>query len=454
LIVVEQRQLSLAGYVIDNRWELAVALLSRQTPTPVRFDFLSAVLESEDLLMSDAWRLQRFCFALTVTCALAACGGGGDSSTTTQTNRAPVIGGTPPTTATVGSSYVFTPTAGDPDGDTLTFSISGKPSWATFDTATGQLTGTPGAAGTFNNIVITVSDGQAAMALNAFTITVQAAGGGGNSPPTISGNPPTSATEGQTYSFTPTASDPDGDPLNFSITGRPSWAVFNPADGQLTGTPGSSDVRTFSNIVISVSDGQTTRSLAAFSITVAASGGNTNTPPTISGNPPTSVLQDSAYSFTPTANDADGDTLTFAVAGLPSWAAFNTNNGRISGTPTGTDVGTSGNIAISVTDGQATAFLTPFTITVVAVATGSATLNWQPPTQNTDGTTLTDLAGFKVYWGTSQGTYPNTVTLNNPGLTSYVVDQLTPATWYFVTTAFNKAGLESDRSNVASKTIP
>jgi len=85
--------------------------------------------------------------------------------------------------------------------------------------------------------------------------------------------------------------------------------------------------------------------------------------------------------------------------------------------------------------------------------TGSATLSWIPPTSNTDGSPLLNLAAYRVYWGTAAGSYPNTVTLNNPGLATYVVEGLAPATWYFTVTAVNSAGVESSFSNVVSKTI-
>jgi fibronectin type 3 domain-containing protein len=97
--------------------------------------------------------------------------------------------------------------------------------------------------------------------------------------------------------------------------------------------------------------------------------------------------------------------------------------------------------------------LPAFSIQVVALATGSATLSWTPPTQNTDGSPLSNLAGYRVYWGQTQGNYSNSVTVGNAGLSRYVVDQLTPATWYFTVTALNAAGIESAFSNVATKTI-
>ena len=66
---------------------------------------------------------------------------------------------------------------------------------------------------------------------------------------------------------------------------------------------------------------------------------------------------------------------------------------------------------------------------------------------------MTNLSGYKVYWGNAAGDYPNSVTLNNSGLASYVVENLGPGTYYFVVTAFNSAGTESQFSNAASKTI-
>jgi hypothetical protein len=106
-----------------------------------------------------------------------------------------------------------------------------------------------------------------------------------------------------------------------------------------------------------------------------------------------------------------------------------------------------------VSDGKATASLPAFAVTVQAIALGSATLSWTPPTQNTDGSPLTNLSGYRIYWGTTQGSYPNSVTVSNPGLTSYVVESLVPGTYFFTATALNSSGVESGFSGVASKTI-
>lgn len=113
--------------------------------------------------------------AIVLSATLAACGGGGGGSDTpAPTNAAPSISGMPATSLNVGETYSFTPTASDPDGDTLTFSIENQPLWATFDEATGTLSGNPAASniGSADNINITVSDGRLTDTLSAFSIAV------------------------------------------------------------------------------------------------------------------------------------------------------------------------------------------------------------------------------------------------------------------------------------------
>ncbi|HEX6994970.1 MAG TPA: putative Ig domain-containing protein [Gammaproteobacteria bacterium] len=178
-----------------------------------------------------------------------------------------------------------------------------------------------------------------------------------------------------------------------------------------------------------------------------------NSPPTISGTPPTTVLEETPYLFVPSAGDADGDILHFSIANLPRWAAFEPTTGRLEGTPSSADVGTYEDVRISVTDGADDAHLQPFSITVTAVARGAVELSWLAPTENVDGSPLTDLAGYKIYWGTQRGDYPNSVTIDNPGIVTYILEGLVPGTYYFVATAFNTEGAESDPSDVASVTI-
>jgi len=181
-------------------------------------------------------------------------------------NHAPTISGTPATTAKTGQTYSFRPTASDPDGQKLQFSILGQPGWAAFDATTGALSGTPGPGdvGTYANIILVAKDGVTSAMLAPFTVTVTKS----NSAPTVSGVPSGTAIVGQAYAFLPSAADADGQALSFSIKNQPAWATFDPATGRLSGSPGTTAIGTYSNIVISVSDGQASASLPGYSIVV------------------------------------------------------------------------------------------------------------------------------------------------------------------------------------------
>ena len=108
---------------------------------------------------------------------------------------------------------------------------------------------------------------------------------------------------------------------------------------------------------------------------------------------------------------------------------------------------------ISVSDGTASVSLPAFSIAVQQVQTGSATITWTPPTQNTDNTPITNLRGYRIYFGTSPGNLNQMLELANAGISSGVVENLAPGTWYFAVKAYNSSNVESDLSNVTSKTI-
>ena len=367
------------------------------------------------------------------------------------TDAPPTITGNPATSVNAGSAYSFTPRASDPDGDVLTFSIQNQPSWANFDSETGQLSGTPLAAniGSYPDILISVSDGTLTASLPAFTISVSQTSAAG--PPTITGNPATSVNAGSAYSFTPSASDPAGNALTFSIRNQPSWANFDSETGQLSGTPLAANIGSYPNILISVSDGTQSASLPAFTITVSQRA--VDQPPTIGGNPATSVNVGSAYSFTPSASDPEGQPLTFSIQNQPSWAAFDTGSGQLSGTPTAGDVGSFSNIIISVSDGTLSASLPAFSIAVTQISTGAVTVNWSTPTQNTNGTPLVNLAGFRIFYGTDPNNLSQSAQIANPGLTSYVLSNLAPGTWYIGLSDYTASGVQSSLSNIASTTV-
>lgn len=274
-----------------------------------------------------------------------------------------------------------------------------------------------------------------------------------NEAPIISGSPQTTAKVETFYDFQAIASDLDGDELRFSIVNIPVWAVFDAARGYLSGFPAMADAGSLTaNIVISVSDGKNTASLAPFSIAVGDA--PPNTPPVISGTPPGEALVAQIYRFVPTTSDADDDVLSFSITNKPDWATFDTTSGTLSGVPTNADVRTYDNIYISVSDGKAIASTKRFSIAVVDTTIGTATLSWLAPDQNVDGTALINLSGYRIYYGNLSGQYSRQLEINDASIMTAVIDDLSQGTWYFAATALTSQGLESAFSDELMMLVP
>ena len=209
---------------------------------------------------------------------------------------------------------------------------------------------------------------------------------------------------------------------------------------------------------------------AAFAMSIASVSHATTTIEGV-GSPPTSVEVERWYGFQSWATDTDGRTVSYSIKNKPSWATFDTTYGHLYGIPPTSAAGTYANIVISATDGISTASLPAFSIVVVgeggstsgggtttppstppSSGQGSATVSWQPPTTNTNGSPINNLAGYTIYYGTSANSY-STVKVANPGLTSYTISNLAPGAYSFVVVAYNSAGESSPYSSVATKTI-
>ncbi len=363
-------------------------------------------------------------------------------------SSAPTIAGNPPQTVVAGQEYLFVPEANDPDGDALSFAISNRPSWAAFDTASGRLAGTPKEddTGTYTGIEVSVSDGAQGAAIRFNIDVLPASTPPSNTAPSISGTPDPTVKVGSAFSFTPMASDVDGDTLTFTVANKPNWASFAQSTGRLSGTPTAGAEGNYLNIRITVSDGAANDSLE-FDISVLPMDDPDpqNTAPRISGSPPNSVVVGQPYSFVPTATDADGDQLSFSVTNKPGWANFNATSGELSGTPPQGSEGSYDNIRIMVSDGAATDSM-EFGVTVVAAANSSVSLRWTAPSENEDGSTLTDLAGYEIHYGLSSGNYNNTQIVANPSVSSAVVENLAPGAYFFSTKSYNSSGIRSSFS--------
>jgi len=88
-----------------------------------------------------------------------------------------------------------------------------------------------------------------------------------------------------------------------------------------------------------------------------------------------------------------------------------------------------------------------------AASSNAVTLNWTPPTENTNGSPLTNLIGYNIHYGTASGDYAQTISVSNAGIATYVVDNLTPGTYYFSVGAVNSQGTESPLSSQVTATV-
>jgi hypothetical protein len=189
--------------------------------------------------------------------------------------------------------------------------------------------------------------------------------------------------------------------------------------------------------------------------TPASTSSGQSTGVVLSGAPKTTATAGSNYLYQPSLTQGSGD-VTFSVSGMPKWATFDSSTGVLTGTPATSDEGKTGPITITATNGASSASVGPFTIQVnapTAATAATVSLAWNAPTQNADGTPITGLAGFHIYYGTTAGALSTTVNVSSPTTTTYVLQGLTHGTYYFSVVAHNTSGQDSKSSNMATTTI-
>jgi hypothetical protein len=248
-------------------------------------------------------------------------------------------------------------------------------------------------------------------------------------------------------------SDPDGDPLDLRVENLPRWANFwsTRAGGAyfalLYGTPSAGDVGTYQDIRFLASDRSSTVATAPLEIAVGA--------PTIellSSN--FATLPNSYFTVLAVAHHAPGKTLRVWVDNAPAWASFWSQHDSsadymlLYGTPTVQDVGVYPEVRFVAADSSTTAVRT----LEIAVAVGSGsrfTLSWLQPTENEDGSALSDLAGYRLHiWAAQQGTAASQVIPLRSSLTQLQLEQMRSGLWKFAMTAYDSAGAESRLSPI------
>jgi hypothetical protein len=274
---------------------------------------------------------------------------------------------------------------------------------------------------------------------------------------TISGAPPATAAVGQQYSFSPVVDNANASQLEFSYVNRPAWMPNYRKCGCLIGVPNHPGV--YADIQIQAWDGEHFAQTQPFTITVqgAKTAAQTTQPLKISGSPPSTAVVGEFYSFAPTVVAPAGSALTYAIVDKPNWTQFSAATGSLSGVPAATSVGTDTGITINVSDGAMSATLPQFNIEVTsatAPSVGSAILSWSKPTQNTDGSPLTNLAGYLVRYGSNAAALNSQISVGSADSTDIEISNLVAGNWYFEVAAINTAQAESQFSALASKAIP
>ncbi len=373
------------------------------------------------------------------------------------TNQAPTISGQPAASVDEGQLYSFSPSASDPEGDSLTFTIVNCPNWASFDSQSGTLSGTPdySAAGSYDNIQISVGDGDLSSSLPAFSIAVNDVNQDpvGMSPDPVTGAP------------TLLSASISGDNVNLDWTQEndiPDGGYDIVIDGRDTNTQYRTTATSISIGGLDLSQSHCFAIQARYTSTnefydsdqlCTSAMALPNQPPEISGTPQTTVQVGESYSFTPASSDADGDTLSFTAVNLPAWASLDSGTGALTGTPEAQDVGSYSGIEILVTDGEASTSLPPFTLVVEAVqspTTASTTLMWTAPSTRSDGTALplSEISGYRIYMGDSETSLAPVMDINDHSVTEYTLTDLTAGSYYFGITAYDVGGNESGLSNI------
>ena len=264
--------------------------------------------------------------------------------TVSNTNDDPTVSSNAVTLIDEDSAYSYTFTASDIDvGDALTLSAETLPSWLSFDPAIGVLSGTPVNDDVGDHsVVLRATDATGAYAEQSFTVTVNNT----NDAPTITTTTSLTTDEGialENIAFS--SSDVDaGDTLTYTFSNPAKGSVANNGDGTFTYTP-DANANGSDDFTITVNDG-TVDVTETINVTI----NEVNDAPTVSSTAAISISEDSAYSYTFSVSDVDGDALTLNAETLPSWLSFDASSGILSGTPTNDDVGEH-DVSLRVNDG-------------------------------------------------------------------------------------------------------
>ncbi|UOF15052.1 putative Ig domain-containing protein [Lysobacter capsici] len=386
-------------------------------------DGLGRITGRPAVLQGNGWRFNSYNLRVLVRDPSSASAFGAFSLQLNEAPTAPAVGAQ---NLRVGVAWsLVIPPGSDPNNDPLTYSVQGLPAGIAFDPSTRTLSGTPTTAGS-STVTLTVSDGHGGNTQTSFVLTVA-----DNRPPVMPGISDQNATAGGSYAFElPWASDPDLDPVSFSLSGVPAGLSFNPSTRLLSGTPSTAGDYL---LTYTANDGVGGTASTSFWLHVAAPT-PVNVAPRVAVAPGSYDMvtgQSGQFFLSPgTFVDDNGDALTYTVVSKPTFLnySFNASTGhRFYGTPTGTGQRT---VVLRATDPSGAYVEVSFTFFIdgggnrmaAAPSAESSQVQVAEPaamSMSTQSSTSTPLPGTSLskrieYWFTYDG--ENRIVINNGSL--------------------------------------
>lgn len=247
---------------------------------------------------------------------------------TNAINTVPTIVSRARSNTPVGSPYAYLPTARDVDGDPLSWSLTTKPEGMSIDPVTGLITWSPTAQQLGNQrVVLAVSDGHGGIATQDFTIAVSNVFS--NSPPIITSNPRTVATEGNEYQYNVVAEDSDYDLIRYTLEFAPRGMSIDSLRGTIRWQPDDEQLGEH-QVIVRAADPMGGSTTQQFSIDVRCG----NLAPAIISIPPTRAVAQRTYLYAVRADDFEQDTLSYRLTDAPAGMTINSTTGVIRWQPT------------------------------------------------------------------------------------------------------------------------
>lgn len=222
---------------------------------------------------------------------------------------------TPVINATVNSPYQYQAKAFDVDGDALTYALLKAPSGMSIDAKTGVITWTPAAEG-IEQVIVEVTDADNNKVKQTYQVKVSAEA---NHIPVITSSPVTYSPINAKYQYNLTATDADGDYLEWSLLDAPDHMEINASTGSLIWKNTEAGAH---KVVVQVSDRRGGLAKQEFTLRV---GEDANHAPQITSIPNTISNLGAAYSYQLIAKDEDGDALKFSLTEGPKGSSVDAN---------------------------------------------------------------------------------------------------------------------------------